>query len=241
MAPPKAEGARIGGMTLRLASISIVCLAMSGAASAMSMNTRLTPLAFNDEGTAVLVRADVNGPEGGGQQSFEIWASTAPYRTSVTVSSDLSPGNGSKPQTVTAEACATALKELDGGLRAHGFKGVSVHADRCAKRHDLVSVDAKHTKDVGEARFKAKGNALAHEGIEVRFRGKELAFYRDESKMCALMQPKRETPTELSVWGAKGGKLVYVIETRSSGDMGLLGMCGADADGKLQLLQTDAK
>jgi hypothetical protein len=183
----------------------------------------------------------VSGPEGGGQESYELWSTTAHYRTSVQVSSDLSPGNGTHPQTVTAEACATALKELDGALRSHAFKGVTVHADHCAKRKELVSIDPKHGKNVGDARWKAKGNALSHDGIEVRFRGKELAFYRDEAKMCAMTQPKRETPAELSVWGPKGSKLVYVIETRSSGDMGLLGMCGADADGKLQLLKTEEK
>jgi hypothetical protein len=226
-------------MKLRLALLAT--FVAYGTAHAMSMRTRLTTLAFNEAGTAALVRTEVSGPEGGGELSFEIWSITAPYRTRVTVSSDLSPGNGAKPQTVTPEACASALKELDGGLRSRGFKGVTVHADRCTKRQELVSVDPKHGKDVGDARFKAKGNALAHDGIEVRFRGKELALYRDEAKMCAITQPKRETPAELSVWGGKGGKLVYIIETRSSGDMGLLGLCGADADGKLQLLQTEEK
>lgn len=210
-------------------------------ASAMSLRTHYTVLAFSDDGKSALVHAAVDGPEGGGQSRYEIWSASAPHRARTEVSSDLSPGGSAKPQTITQSACGEALKTLDVSLHKRGFKGVSVHADKCSKREGLVVVDAPHRKEIESARYKALGNKLTRDGIEIRFRGSEIGMYKDEIKQCAITQPKRETPAEITVGGPKGGKLVYVLETTSTSDEGLLGLCGVGEGGKLQLLPLDDK
>jgi hypothetical protein len=203
---------------------------------AMSMRTHYTPLAFSEDGKSVLVRADIQGPEGGGARDFEIWSAAAPHRQRVSTSSDLGDGSGQHAQHVSASACVQGLKDLEGTLRKLGFKGVAVHPDRCTRRSELVTIDEHTSKEVEGARFRAKGNKLVHEGLEVRFRGTEIGVYRDETKLCSLSQPKRDVPAEIAVGGGKAGRLVYVIETTSSGDQGLLGMCGEGSDGKLVAL-----
>jgi hypothetical protein len=216
-------------LLLPLLSIGVI-------AHAMSMRTKYTPLAFSEDGRSVLVRADIQGPEGGGARDYEIWSAAEPHRQRVSVSSDLGTGSGGKTQHVTEGTCAQGLKDLDGSLKKLGFKGVAVHADRCARRSELVTVDEKAGKDLEAGHFRAKGNKLVHEGLEVRFRSTEIGLYRDETKLCTLTQPKRDAPAEIAVGGGKGNRLVYVIETTSSGDQGLLGMCGESSDGKLAAL-----
>jgi hypothetical protein len=226
-------------MSLRLSLICVTALGIAGVAHAMNMRTHFTQLALSDDGRSIFVRADISGPEGGGTHDYEIWSAAAPHRVRVTVSSDLSQGGGEHPETITAATCAQNLKGLEAELKKRGFKGVTVHTDRCAKRNALVTVDDKTTKELGAARFRAKGNKLVHEDLEVRFRSTEIGIYKAETKLCTLEQAKREAPAEIMVGGGKGGQLVYVIETTSSGDQGLVGLCGV-IDGKLQPLPTTA-
>jgi len=225
----------------RLAAFVIFITVGSLPVQAMSLRTHFTIMAFSEDGKSALVHAAVGGPEGGGQSRYEIWSASSPHRARIEVSSDLSQGGSAKPQTITAAACADALKALDATLRKRGFKGVTVHADKCGKREGLVVVDPPHGKEIETARYRALGNKLARDGIEVRFRGSEIGMYKDEIKLCAIAQPKRDTPAELAVGGPKGGKLIYVIETTSQGDQGLLGLCGVGEGEKLQLLPLEEK
>jgi len=226
-------------MSLRLLLIGVTLFAAAAASQAMSMRTHFTPLALSEDGRSILIRADISGPEGGGAHDYEIWSASAPHRVRVSVSSDLSTGGGHHPETISAATCAQNLKGLEAELKKRNFKGVSVHGDHCAKRNALVTVDDKTTKALEAARFRAKGNKLVHEDLEVRFRGTEIAIFQAESKLCALEQAKREAPAEIMVGGGKGGQLVYVLETTSSGDQGLVGLCGV-VDGRLQTLPLSA-
>ena len=206
------------------------------------MRTRYTVLAFSDDGHSALVRSDVQGPEGGGEIGYELWSSAAmPHRLRVVVSSDFSQGGAEHPQTISTTACGAALKTLGDGLQKRGFREVSVHADHCGKRVDLVTVGGRHDKDVAESRFLARGNKLVRDGIEVRFRGREIGLWKDEVKQCAFAQPSRETPAEIAVAGTKGSRLIYVVETTSAGDQGLVGLCALGADGKLAPVGLETK
>ena len=209
-------------------------------AQAMNLRNRFTALAFSEDGRSVLVRAEIDGPEGGRVLSYEIWSADSPHRTHAELSSNLSTG-GAKPEKIDAAACAQALRALGEGLKKRGFKGVAVHPDRCAKREGLVTAEARLATAVTKGRFQAKDNKLAREGVEVRFAGTQIAFYRDERKECSITQPKRQAPASLSVWGTPSNRLVYIVEETSSGDEGLLGMCALAPDGQLHALPTSVE
>ncbi len=225
--------------------VSLLCLAAllagTSPAQAMSIRTRLFPVAFSEDGASVLVRSALSGPEGGGELTYEVWGTTAPHRLKVTLSSTMSPGDGSTPEHVDGKSCAAAARTLDAALKARGFRGVKVRAERCgAHVDDVVVVEPRHGKAIAEAQFRARGGKLAQGGVEVRFRSGEVGIYRDEAKVCAFAQPKRDTPAELFVSGTATGRLIFAIERTSSGDEGLLGLCGG-VDHKLATLPTDAR
>ena len=62
------------------ACLVLAVLSPAAAARAMSLTNRFTPMALSADGSSVLVRADVRGPEGGGQLAFEVWSAGAPHR-----------------------------------------------------------------------------------------------------------------------------------------------------------------
>ena len=180
-----------------------------------------------------LVRATVIGPEGGGQLVYELWGPGKPARQRYELSSTLSSGDGKKNERVDAKTCTERVNALDAELKKRGFKDVKTQAQFCAKHGEQVVVDKRAATEVAAAKFMASGNKLAHEGLEVRFRGTAINVFKDERLLCTIVQPKREAPTEIHVSGSKSGRLVYVTEQSSAGDQGLLGMCAATGAGQL--------
>ncbi len=220
-----------------IACLSLACLSLcSTLALAMSLRTDLTVLAFSQDGASALVQVVVSGPEGGGQIAYELWSASAPVRERFELSSDLSPGDGSRPQAVADKTCVARLQELGATLKRRGFRGATVQPGQCSKRGNLVTVDKQQLADVAAAQFKAKNNKLSHEGLEVRFRGSNIDLMKGEDRQCTIAQPKREAPAEIHVSGTKSGKLVYVLQKVGDGDEGLLGLCGAGPDGALKAL-----
>jgi hypothetical protein len=211
----------------------------TSAASAMSLRTDLTVLAFSQDGASALVQVVVNGPEGGDQISYEVWSVNAPVRERFELSSDLSPGDGSHPQTVEQKACVERLNQLSAVLKRRGFKGATVQPAQCSKRGNFVTVDKPHLAEVDAALFRAKNKKLVHEDLEVHFRGNIIEIVKGDAVKCTITQPKRDAPVEIHVSGTKGGKLVYVLQKVSDGDEGLLGLCGTLADGVMKALPID--
>jgi hypothetical protein len=214
-------------------------LLVTSIASAMSLRTDLTVLAFSQDGASALVQVVVNGPEGGDQIAYEVWSANAPVRERFELSSDLSPGDGSRPQTVQQKDCVDRLNQLGQVLKRRGFKGATAHPAQCNKRGNLVTVDKPHLAEVDAALFRAKNKKLVHEDLEVRFRGSSIEIAKGDVVQCTIAQPRRDAPAEIHVSGTKGGKLVYVVQKVSDGDEGLLGLCGAGADGALKALPLD--
>ncbi|MEO6954484.1 MAG: hypothetical protein ABI321_21985 [Polyangia bacterium] len=183
------------------------------------VRTRLTVLAFNTNGTAVLARARVEG--GVPLDAYEVWSTTAPVRERYDI-----PAPTSKLAPAEPTSCESRLGFLEASLKQHGFAGVSVHKGACHKHEAVVVVDKKHTPDLKAAQFKALGTKLVRDGYEIRFRSSTISIYKDEALLCTLEQAKREAPAEIRVNATPGTKLVYVTEETSIGDQGLVGMCG---------------
>ena len=183
------------------------------------VRTRLTVLAFNPAGTAVLARTRVEG--GMPLDAYEVWGATAPVRERYDI-----PAPTVKLAASDAVSCESRLSFLEASLKQHGFAGVSVHKNACHKREAVVVVDKKYEPDLKAAQFKASGTKLVRDGYEIRFRSSTIGIYRDEALLCTLQQAKREAPAEIRVNATPGTKLVYVTEETSIGDQGLVGMCG---------------
>jgi hypothetical protein len=124
------------------------------AAMAMHITSRQSLLAFSDDGLAALVETTEDGPEGGGSLAFAIIAARAPFRLQFPVSSDFSPGGGSRPQRVSTADCQQTAQVLTGALRKLQFSGVEVNAAVCTAAHGrsgFVQVDDVHTRQVASA------------------------------------------------------------------------------------------
>jgi hypothetical protein len=115
---------------------ALFALILSTAALAMGLHTTTTSLAKSTDGTSELFEEDSSGPEGGGVTAFRIVGYGAGHGPAQTfeVSNDLSPGDGSRPQSVSEKECRGRLADLAALLKARGFKGVRVRPDVCAQK-----------------------------------------------------------------------------------------------------------
>jgi hypothetical protein len=106
----------------------LVLLLLPGIAPAMSVRESSTSLGHSRDGKWELFEDDARGPEGGGSIAYRL-AGSEP-RT-FEVSSDFSPGNGSRPQRVSEKDCRAHLTDLAALLTRYGFDGVRVHPEVC--------------------------------------------------------------------------------------------------------------
>jgi hypothetical protein len=113
----------------------------AGAAFAMGIEESKTPLARAADGTT-LYEVRGQGPEGGGSLSYRVQGPAPRDRTDFVVSSDLSPGDGSRPQSVSAEICRQRLAALASELAKRKLAGVTLHPEECRtkRRAGLVVV-----------------------------------------------------------------------------------------------------
>jgi hypothetical protein len=116
---------------------------------AMSVHTSLQLLAWSADGRSALLEERNHGPEGGGSLDYVIVSASPPAYAHFTVSSNFSPGNGSRPQTISATDCAKRVSELAALLEQKEFAGVSVQATRCQakSRSELVTVSEKRSDE----------------------------------------------------------------------------------------------
>lgn len=126
----------------RVALIAIVCFA-GHAASAMGVRKNSTLLARSGDGAA-LFEVREHGPEGGGALTYRVEGKQRSAAVEFLVSSDFSPGNGSRPQRVSATECEQRLTALGAELTRRKIASVTVHPENCrAKRRDGLVVVAK--------------------------------------------------------------------------------------------------
>ena len=102
----------------------------STAARAMSIRENKTPLARSADG-AVLFEIRAHGPEGGGSLSYRVQGKSAGDRADFLLSSDFSPGDGSRPQIVSPETCRERLGALGIELAKRKIPGVTLHPEGC--------------------------------------------------------------------------------------------------------------
>jgi hypothetical protein len=124
-----------------LVAVAVLCACGLGDALALSIRTNRTQLARSPDGVTLYeVRAD--GPEGGGSLTYRVQGKGPRSAIAFLVSSDFSPGDGSQPQTVSAEACRQRVTALGAEIAKRKIPGVTVHPDACAAadRNGVVTV-----------------------------------------------------------------------------------------------------
>ena len=100
------------------------------AAFAMGIRESKTQIARAPDGST-LYEVQGHGPEGGGSLAYRVQGKTAADRVDFLLSSDFSPGNGSRPQTVSRAVCEQRLGALAAELTKRKFTGVTVHPETC--------------------------------------------------------------------------------------------------------------
>jgi hypothetical protein len=108
---------------------------IAGAPAALAMNVRTerTPLA-HAAGGATLFEVREIGPEGGGSLAYRIEGRAPRDASEFVVSSNFSPGNGTRPQRVSPDMCRERLAALEAELVRRRFAGVSVHPEGCGAK-----------------------------------------------------------------------------------------------------------
>ena len=97
---------------------------------AMGVRETSTSLAKSTDGKSELFEDDASGPEGGGSIAFHV---TGDELRKLVISSDFSPGDGTRPQSVPADLCRARLGELKAVCDRRGFSSVSFHPDVCSR------------------------------------------------------------------------------------------------------------
>jgi hypothetical protein len=134
-----------------LSALLVICATFVALpAWALSIREKRTRIAQSKDGKWSLVQVDRAGPEGGGSLAYQVAPTTPagddqknPARSYV-VSSTFSPGNGSKPQTISVAGCQKAANDLAAELVKTGFVGVAVNPENCREkeRNRVVLVHA---------------------------------------------------------------------------------------------------
>jgi len=112
------------------------------AAFAMSIRESKTPLARSADG-ATLTEVRAHGPEGGGSLTYRVQGKSARDVVDFLMSSDLSPGDGSRPQTVPPETCRQRVAALGTELAKRKIAGVTLHPEACSSESRAGLVIAK--------------------------------------------------------------------------------------------------
>jgi hypothetical protein len=126
----------------RVALVALLLLA-GDAAEAMGVRKDSTLLARSGDGAA-LYEVREHGPEGGGALTYRIEGKGRSAAVEFLVSSDFSPGDGSRPQRVSAQACEQRIAALSAELARRKIAGVTLHPEHCRARdrNGLVTATA---------------------------------------------------------------------------------------------------
>jgi len=127
---------------VRLQLRVFLLLALSaGSAVAMGVRTSKRELVRGAAGAA-LVEVREDGPEGGGALHYRVEGKGGADAVDFLVSSNFSPGDGSRPQQVSAAVCEQRIAALGAELARRKIPGVTLHPGRCKteSRDGLVVV-----------------------------------------------------------------------------------------------------
>src|SRR5690242_6914333 len=116
---------------MRKLACGALLVLLAGSSAAMHIRTEVSVLAWSRDGQSVLLDEIADGPEGGGAHSLALVTTAAPHIVRFALSSDFSPGDGSRPQRITVAACTQAARKLAG--RAKAFPGLRIQPERCKK------------------------------------------------------------------------------------------------------------
>lgn len=128
----------------------VLALTASGPAAVLAMNLHVTrtPIARSPDG-ARLYEVRASGPEGGGSITYRVEGKAPGDAVDFVVSSTLSPGDGSQPQTVAPEICRQRLLALGAELAKRRIPGVVVHPEACQSASRAGLVVARNGVDDG--------------------------------------------------------------------------------------------
>jgi len=115
--------------------LAMVMLAACAPVAVFAMHVRAdrTELARAADGAA-LYEVREAGPEGGGALTYRVEGKAPGDAVDFVVSSDFSPGDGSRPQRVSPATCRQRLAALGAELAKRKIAGATVHPDRCDAR-----------------------------------------------------------------------------------------------------------
>ncbi len=115
-------------------SVVVATLIAFGTPAAFAMGVRESKkkLARRPDGAATLYEVRGHGPEGGGALTYRVQGRTARDAIDFVVSSDYSPGNGSRPQTVSPQSCRQRVEALAAEIAKRKIPGLTFHPEACA-------------------------------------------------------------------------------------------------------------
>ena len=119
-------------------------------ANAMGIRNARSVLAHGRDGST-LVEIRSSGPEGGGSLAYRFEGGRQSRGRAQSIeyvlSSDFSPGDGSRPQTVSPAECQQRVEAIRVQLDERGYVGASVDPARCLEKHrsGLVTVPVATT------------------------------------------------------------------------------------------------
>lgn len=199
----------------------------------MHIRTNVEILAFSQDGAAALLEKGEFGPEGGGALSYVLVSAKAAHRLEVTVSSDFSPGDGSRPQRVDVKTCQSALRRLGKVLAEAGVAGVVTHPERCSKRGRLVEVSPKKKEEVEASCFRGDAD-LRLGGLVLRATGTDLVLERDGAPTVVLNRAALRGKGKLGAVLSPSRRLLVVL--RVTADETVAEHVFVSADGTLESL-----
>lgn len=122
-------------------SVATAALLMSVSSGAMGIRSDASLVAWSTNGKSALLRLISHGPEGGGGREYQV---VGEVQVRVALSNTMSPGDGSTPETVSADSCKAAANKLEAALTKAGIRGATVSAAVCDdhSRSEVVTAEA---------------------------------------------------------------------------------------------------
>src|SRR5579872_1641717 len=117
----------------------ILPLLWASQAHAMCVSTSYDPVAWSKDGHAVLIEEVAHGPEGGGSISYLLVDFHKKKAHVFPISSNFSPGDETKPETISEETCRETTAKGNQLLEELGFQArFKADAKYCHKSRDDI-------------------------------------------------------------------------------------------------------
>lgn len=191
---------------------ALLVVALGGSLHAMGIRTETRVLGWSKDGQTVVLDEGASGPEGGGSNSLVVVTTGVPHVTRFMLSSDFSPGNGSRPERVSVAACTSAARQL--ATRLKGVPGLRVQPARCKGDRGLIVVmDAARQKALGATALPGAGLSLRAGAVQ------QLELVKDGKRVVAFPSAGWSVDEIEATLGPAGHLLILL----SGGRFGALG------------------